>query len=370
VRATETRNDFYNVLLPDGADPWVFRHTDGYYYLTLTTGHDITLRRARTISGLGAGEQRVVWTPPSSGPSSRNLWAPELHCLHGRWYIYFAADNGHNENHRMYVLECASRDPFRGSFTEQGKLSPPGEDRWAIDGTVLAVGDDLFFVWSGWEGRADVRQNLYIAPMGDPVTLAGPRVEFSRPTHAWEARGRPHVNEGPHALFRNRSIHLIYSASGAWTDHYCLGRLTARHGSDLLAPASWAKHPEPVFSAGNGVVSPGHASFTRSPDGTEDWILYHTARHRGAGFRRRVHAQSFCWNEDDTPDFGSPASADAPLPLPAGEAPRVRVEHRGVDDACLAELARFLELPRAKDKVEDITAGDTPFAAAAFTVSV
>jgi GH43 family beta-xylosidase len=370
VRATETHDDFYNVLLPDGADPWVYRHTDGCYYLTGTTGRDITLRRARTLSGLGAGERRVVWSPPPGGPNSRNLWAPELHFLGGRWYVYYAADDGHNRNHRMYALECASPDPFRGTFRDRGRLRPPGDDLWAIDGTVLAVGGELYFVWSGWSGRINVRQNLYIAPMADPLTLAGPRVEISRPSFAWETHGRPQVNEAPQALVRNGSVHIIYSASGAWTDHYCLGRLTARRGSDLLTPGAWAKHPEPVFAGAGGVVSPGHASFTRSPDDTEDWIIYHSARFRGAGFRRRVHAQSFRWSEDDTPDFGVPASPDTPLPLPSGEAPRVRVAHQGMGDAYLAELARSLERPRAKGKVEDALAGGAPFTAAAFTVSV
>ncbi|HEY8504121.1 MAG TPA: family 43 glycosylhydrolase, partial [Gemmataceae bacterium] len=333
--------DFFNVLLPDGADPWVIRHTDGYYYMTVTTGTDIVLRRSATLSGIGGGERKVIWTPPATGPKSKNLWAPEIHFLRGKWYVYYAADDGDNADHRMYVLENDSDDPFEGAFVDKGKIHDPAADRWAIDGTVLEAGGKLYFLWSGWEGCEDIRQDLYIAPMQNPWTLAGPRVEISRPTFAWEMRGAPPtVNEGPQVLVRGGRVHVVYSASGSWTDHYCLGLLTARADSDLLDPASWRKHPVPVFEGGNGVVAPGHCSFVRSPDGREDWLVYHAARHAGSGWARHVRAQPFSWHADGTPRFGAPAPPDVPLPLPGGEPPRRRYEAEGATLGGGARAAR------------------------------
>jgi GH43 family beta-xylosidase len=335
--AQESTRTFFNVLLPDGADPWVYRHADGTYYLTATTGTDITLRRSATLSGIGGGEKRVVWKPPASGPASQNLWAPELHYLRKKWYVYFAADDGKNENHRMFVLENENPDPLKGEFVNKGKLFDPKADRWAIDGTVVELGEKLYFIWSGWEGDENVRQNLYIAPMKDPLTLGGPRVEISRPSLPWEKVGTPHVNEGPQVVIRGQTINLIYSASGSWTDDYCLGLLTAKVGSDPLDPASWKKHDKPVFKSGGGVLAPGHASFPRSPDGKEDWIVYHAARFPGAGWTRNVRAQPFAWNEDGTPSFGAPVSPDKPIALPAGDPPRLRYE---AEHATLAGKAR------------------------------
>jgi GH43 family beta-xylosidase len=250
-----------------------------------------------------------------------------LHFLRGKWYIYVAADDGDNANHRMYVLENPAADPFDGGFALKGKVADPAADRWAIDGTVLELAGRLYFVWSGWEGSEDVCQLLYIAPMADPWTLSGPRVEISRPTHPWESRGAPpSVNEGPQVLVRGRTVFLVYSASGSWTDHYCLGLLSASTDADPLDPSTWTKHPHPVFESGNGVVSPGHCSFTTSPDHTEDWLLYHAAKFRGAGWDRSVRAQRFAWNTDGTPRFGRPAPPNAPVPLPRGEPPRRRYE--------------------------------------------
>lgn len=310
---------FCPVLVADGADPWAFRHTDGTYYLLVTTGDDITIRRAATLSGLGEGERAVVWRPPPGGPHSHDLWAPELHHLDGKWYVYVAADDGDNATRRMIVLENPAADPFAGTFSFKSVIADPAADRWAIDGTVFEWAGRRYFVWSGWEGFEDVRQDLYIAPMADPWTLAGPRVCISRPTHPWETVDDPDVNEGPQALTRDGRLFLVYSASGGWTDDYCLGRLDLRPGGDPLDPAAWVKHPEPVFRSAGGVFAPGHCSFVTSPDGAEDWIVYHAAKARGSGWDRSVRAQPFGWGPDGAPRFGFPVRPDLPLRRPSGE---------------------------------------------------
>lgn len=337
-RAEEQEGTFFNVLLQDGADPWMIRHTDGWYYYTHTTGGDVTLWRSRTISGLAAAERKVVWRPPAEGPASKNLWAPELHFLDGAWYVYVAADDGRNERHRMWVLENGHPDPFQGEWRLRGQLDD-GSDRWAIDGTVFEAGGQRWFVWSGWEGAENVEQALYIARMDRPWRLASGRVRIARPSLAWETNTRPRVNEGPQVVVRGDTIHLLYSASGSWTDSYCLGLVTARVGADLLDPRAWTKHPRPVFESGNGVFGPGHASLVPSPDGREEWLIYHAARFQGAGWTRCVRVQRVSWGPNGLPDFGRPVAPDHPIPLPSGEPRRLRIEAEG---ARLAGTARVV----------------------------
>lgn len=350
--------DFYNVLFPGGADPWIYQHTDKRYYATVSTQTNVTLWRSETLSGLGGGEQKVVWTPVPGSPNSKEIWAPEIHFLQGKWYIYYAADNGDNVNHKLYVLENDSADPFEGKFIEKGRIYDRNADRWAIDGTVIETGGKLYFAWSGWEGFENVSQILYIAPMINPWTI-GDRVEISRPTHDWEKRGAPPaINEGPQVLFRGQSIHLVYSAAGSWTDDYCLGLLTAKLGADLLNPATWRKHPEPVFKSGNGILAPGHCCFAKSLDGKEDWIVYHAARYPGAGWNRFIRAQPFTWNDDETPRLGAPVPANAPIPLPSGETERLRYE---AEAAMLLGGARITKQSGTSGggKVSDINAPDS-----------
>jgi GH43 family beta-xylosidase len=117
-----TATTFTNPLLPVGPDPWV-EYKDGFYYYMNTTATNLTLWKTRSMADLKSAEKKVVWTPPASGPYSRDIWAPEIHFLDGKWYIYFAADGFDNQTHRIWVVENPSPDPFRGEFTLKGKVS-------------------------------------------------------------------------------------------------------------------------------------------------------------------------------------------------------------------------------------------------------
>ena len=148
--------------------------------------------------------------------------------------------------------------------------------------------------------------------MSDPLTISSGRVMISSPRYAWEEAGSS-VNEGPEAMIRNGQVFVTYSASGCWTDAYGLGLLQASKDGDLLDPAAWTKHTDSVFrgDAKASVYGPGHNGFFQSPDGTQDWIIYHAneSAGRGCGPARTPRIQVFTWNADGTPHFGTPVSA-------------------------------------------------------------
>jgi len=330
-----------NPLLSSGPDPWI-TYRDGFYYFMHTTGNSLRIWKTRRLSDLAAAENKVVWRAPAAGPYSRDVWAPELHFLRGKWYIYFAADAGANASHRIWVVENASADPLSGGWEMKGKVADPS-DRWAIDATVFEESSRLFMVWSGWEAASNGTQNLYIAELSNPWTVKGGRVKISSPDYPWEKVGdltsrrdpeqnpglnlldpvHVDVNEGPEILRHGSDIFIVYSAGGCWTDSYSMGLLSARAGTDLLNPASWRKSPLPVFwqSPKSGAYGTGHGSFFRSPDDTEDWMVYHAnpQANQGCGARRAPRAQRFTWNPDGTPDFARPVAAGVPIAAPAGE---------------------------------------------------
>lgn len=308
-----------NPLLPVGADPWALNSGSVFHY-TQTTHSDITLWETDSLADLRSAQRRVIWRPERRRAYSKNIWAPELHRIDGGWYIYFAADDGNNRNHRLWVLECSGGDPMNGEWTLRGQLRTPG-DRWAIDGTVVRHASGMYLLWSGWEGGENGRQDIYIARMSNPWTVEGERVMISTPEHAWEKHGRIRrpgpddkpvvlVNEGPAALIRHGRIFVTYSASGSWTDEYKLGMLWADERSDLLDPGSWHKRTEPVFFASGveGTYAAGHNSFFTAADGAEDWILYHANARPNQGWAKRApRAQRFTWTSDGFPCFGAPA---------------------------------------------------------------
>ncbi|UJF34928.1 family 43 glycosylhydrolase [Paenibacillus hexagrammi] len=304
------------IVSATAADPSIVFKDGYYYYVKSDKDASILIAKAKRLQDIGSVPRVTVYTPPSGTKYSKEVWAPELQFIDGKWYIYFAADDGTNDHHRMYVLEADSDDP-QGTYTLKGKISD-ATDKWAIDGTVLVKDDNSkYFVWSGWEGDTNVKQNIYIAPMSNPWTISGPRVQISTPDQAWERNGTPYINEGPEVLQKDGKTFIVYSASGSWTDDYNLGMLTNTDG-DMLNSASWTKSG-PVFSKQPTAYGPGHNTFTKSPDGKEDWIVYHADEVSGGGWgNRSVRAQKFTWNEDGSPNFGIPAAYGSLTEEPSG----------------------------------------------------
>jgi GH43 family beta-xylosidase len=315
---------FTNPLLASGPDPWVIQHDTTYYYMN-TQGNRISIYSTSKMSALSSAPITTIWTPPASGPYSQEIWAPELHYFQNKWFMYFGADDGNNYNHRIYVLENDAATPTQGAWTFKGKVADSTEDYWAIDPSAFEYNGKLYLIWSGWQNTVNTEQDIYIAQLSDPVTIGSKRVMISMPTFDWEKAGAPPaVNEGPEALINpNGQLFLTYSASGCWTDSYCLGLLTLRPNGDPLNPGDWTKSPIPVFStqASNDAYAPGHNGFFTSRDGKQQWLLYHanSSAGQGCGDARSPRMQQFSWDKNGAPSFGSPAGIHSPIPKPGGE---------------------------------------------------
>ncbi|WP_405155591.1 family 43 glycosylhydrolase [Paenibacillus sp. FSL K6-0108] len=309
---------FTNPILEQRADPWVYRHTDGYYYFSASVPafDRIEIRRAQTLEELRNAEPVTAWRKHDTGPMSANIWAPEIHFIDGKWYIYYAAAHTSETNeglfdHRMYVLENDSANPLEGEWVEKGQIKTRWET-FALDATTFEHKGIRYLVWAQKDPDIVGNSNLYISEMENPWTLRGEQVMIATPEYDWEIIGFK-VNEGAAVLHRNGRIFIGYSASA--TDcNYCMGLLTADEDADLLDPASWVKSPNPVFQTceANGQYGPGHNSFTVSPDGKTDILIYHARNYKDIEGdplydpNRHARAQVIHWNEDGTPDFGVP----------------------------------------------------------------
>jgi len=318
---------FTNPLLSSGPDPWVIQKDTMYYY-TNTTGDHLAIWPTGRMSALGNARPVTIWTPPATGAWSKEIWAPELHLFDGKWYMYFAADDGNNNHHRIYAVENDNADPTSLNWVFKGKVADPAADNWAIDASAFDYNGKRYLIWSGWQDTVNIEQDIYIAELSDPLTIKGSRVQISRPTLAWERQGSggglPYVNEGPEAIINpGGQLFIAYSANGCWTDNYCLGLLTLRVGGDPLNAADWSKSPNPVFSSApaNNAYSPGHNGFFISRDGKQNWILYHANSQagQGCGNARCPRMQPFGWNVDGSPNFGTPVATGKPLHKPGGE---------------------------------------------------
>lgn len=295
------------------------------YFTGSVPEHDrIEVRRAHTIQGLNTAEPVAVWYKYETGQLSANIWAPEIHFIDGKWYIYFAAartaeTKGGLFDHRMFVLENASANPLEGEWVEKGQIKTRWET-FALDATTFQHHGVLYYVWAQKDPDIVGNSNLYISEMSNPWTLRGEQVMISTPEYDWEVIGFK-VNEGATVLKRNGRIFISYSAS-AIDYNYCIGLLTADENADLLDPKSWTKSPQPVFCTNEetGQFGPGHNSFTVGADGN-DVIVNHARNYKEiTGDRlydpnRHTRVQPLNWHEDGTPDFGIPV----PDVVPAGK---------------------------------------------------
>jgi GH43 family beta-xylosidase len=92
------------------ADPWIIQDQGHYLACFSEANCAISIHMSDRLTVLGP--KHVVWIAPASGPASKEVWAPELHLLDGRWYVYFAASDGQNKDHRAWVLQSSGSDPF------------------------------------------------------------------------------------------------------------------------------------------------------------------------------------------------------------------------------------------------------------------
>jgi GH43 family beta-xylosidase len=243
--------------------------------------------------------------------------------------VYYAAgrDGPPYTSQHAGVLQSADADPL-GRWADRGMIYTGDSagtgtgDRWSIDMTVARIAGRDYAVWSGWAARATTDktpQQLYIAPLANPWTIATDRVLLSAPDESWERGPELDLQEGPQFLRHAGDVFVLYSTRDSWLKEYAIGQLRLRDTTaDPLDPGQWVKSG-PVFTGNARVFGVGHASFVTSSDSSEHWIVYHSKDSPAPGWRRSVRMQPFTWSTSGDPSFGAAVAAGERIPLPRGE---------------------------------------------------
>lgn len=365
----EDMNDtFFNPIHLSGQDPWFYKHGD-YYYHILVLGVErngkeekaFTITRSKSLTTLYPDLNDPETTHIAGFVADSNIqsiWAPEIFFFEGYWYLLFTAsttDKEYLDNlqdktdvidsaRRTYIIKSETDDPF-GKYGKAIKLelSP---DRRSIDATFMNYNGKQYVIWAGWPNELHTafwQQNLYITELetGDPTkvkaSLGGERCLISEPKADWE-RNSSSQNEGPCLIYApDGTPVLLFAASYAASDCYCIGYMRMT-GDNPLDMSSWEKGVKPLMETDllrTDIVSPGHCSVVKSPDGTEDWIVYHAAKYSGAGWSRTVRLQKLEW-DGNTPKVTISAWTEE-LKLPSGdmtEKVRYEAENAEMTDGC------------------------------------
>ncbi|MFE6887465.1 family 43 glycosylhydrolase [Streptomyces sp. NPDC057694] len=298
--------------LNTGPDPFV-SYANGAYHLTTTQGDSIKMWSSPSLGTLLDAEPKTVWTDTDTS-RNQHIWAPEFYRFGDHWYLYYTADDGTDDHHRLFVLESSGADPT-GPYHFKAKLTPPNHTGdFAIDPGILQHNGKLYLAYSGI--NAYQHNGLNIAPMSNPYTVSGDAVAIDA------AGGCPEVREGPEFLNRNGRTWMTYSTCDTGKPDYQVWMMSLPDKADPLVPGNWTQAPGPVFSRADsrGVFGPGHHAFFKSPDGTEDWLVYHAKTTATNTYSNRTtRAQKITWNADGSPNLETPLAMGATQNLPSGD---------------------------------------------------
>lgn len=295
--------NYPNPFIMERADPYITKGSDGFYYFTASFpafhdefhGYDrVILRRSKTVEGLKDAEEVTVWKAHTEGFMVKHIWAPEIHEIAGKWYIFFAAGDSDNKwNIRPYVLSCDGNDPINDNWTERGKVQSFEDDKvsfnsFSLDMTYFEHRGKHYLIWAQSVGDS----SLFMAEINSdcPWKLTSVPILLSKPEYDWE-KVRFRVNEGASVLKGEDKIFIFFSASGTGAE-YCMGYLWADNNADLMKADSWHKMASPVLSTKDltGEVGPGHNSFVYDEEGNL-LLVYHA--------RPESHLTKECGTYDD-----------------------------------------------------------------------
>jgi GH43 family beta-xylosidase len=285
------------------ADPYVTKGSDGYYYFTASypmvgngdsTGYDrIVLRRSTTLEGLAAVGQNqkentggdgeiVIWNQSASSTNHKYVWAPEIHEINGKWYVFFTTSNASNNvwGIRPALIACGGDgDPFKPeNWPTQATymVAPQGDpafNNFSLDMTYFESGGKSYVVWAHKPNTSDLR--IATVNPNQPWILTSPSTLISTPEYTWESGQSDIINEGPAAILIGGKVFLAYAAASV-DARYCIGSLTADENADLLDASVWEKSPYPLLATEDleNQNGPGHNSFTVDEYGNPI-IVYH-----------------------------------------------------------------------------------------------
>lgn len=249
-----------------------FAKRPGGGYLVAHTAPDIALKtsgdrtafsNAGTVFPGGA-----PWTTEYTG-GDRNLWAPHVSYLNGRYYLYYSASTFGSNRSAIFLATSTSGDS--GSWANEGPVieSQASDDFNAIDPHLAVDAEGRWWLAFGsyWSGIKLIRI--------DPAT--GKRLDGT--FHSIAGRGGDSI-EAP-TIFRHGGRYYLFVSFGAC----CQGadstyRIMAGRSSAITGPYT-DRNGTPMTSGGGteilaghgGIHGPGHQDVFADDD--NDILAYH-----------------------------------------------------------------------------------------------
>lgn len=273
-------DQFANPLDVRLADPQVL-YDNGVYYMYATS--NIAGFKVWTSSDLVNWRDRGAAYRRTASTWGRNrFWAPEVIKYGSTYYMFYGAGGAPNDVMRICVASSAS--PLGPFIDIAAPLWDDGKSY--IDAHVFIDSDGQRYLFASQDMSmpADGNSHIVVAKLNASMTgLTTAITDCIVPSVSWEYAGN-RWNEAPFVVKHGNYYYMLYSGNVYSSSNYAVGYATA---TSPMGP--WTKYSgNPVLKKATGVSGPGHCSVVKSPDGTEDWIVYHTHQQASGGGERQL----------------------------------------------------------------------------------
>ena len=286
--------EFSNPVCPAYlADPYCFLH-DGIYYV-VGTGETETndAGAAHRVVPMFKSKDLQHWEEvgpvlePSPEERGGSFWAPEVGYRDGTFHLYYHA-SGNGRGFRVRV--ATSRSP-EGPYTDTGRpMTDVDKNVFAIDSDPFRDDDGqwyLFYATDFYDADATTFRGtaLVVDRLRSMTELVGDPQTVMRAHWPWQVYERDRLMhgtvadwytlEGPSVVKRHGKYYCFYSGGNFQNDTYGVDYLVADRITGPWVEAGGARGPQVMRSIPGEVIGPGHNSIVTSPDGGQDYIVYH-----------------------------------------------------------------------------------------------
>ena len=263
-------------------DPFVlYDEASGKYYMYCTGGKFRCWSSDTFKSWTEHGDAYTV-TEKSFG--TQNYWAPEVYKWNGAYYMVYSAarkvEGSLSSTGLRHSIGLAKADNPAGPFTDVYDHPLFAPDYSVIDASLLFDDDGKIYLYYARDCSENVvdgkktSQVYGIELASDLSGTVGEPVLLATPTSAWELKsGGTLWNEGPCVFKKNGTYYLLFTANYYASAAYSVGYATA--SSPLGTYTKAAENPI-LIGDGKKTSGTGHCSVTRSPDGSELYLVYHS----------------------------------------------------------------------------------------------
>ncbi len=309
AKGTVTQPTFNNskALFNARPDPQMVKYNGKFYFISTDENGQgkIFIRQSDTLEGIKNSSETLLLDGNSFPQLFKTcLWAPELHVIEGKLYIFFAGSLTNWSGVQSHVMQLKEggdpmktadwETPIRVQDKDGNNLYDTDSQGITLDMTYFQVGEQGYVAWAQRQLHpVDTGSWLYIATVDkqEPWKLTSDRTAFCKPDYGWD-NNDTFVVEAPFVIQKDGKIYLTFSG-GATNHTYCIGMMTASADSNLLDAASWRKRNFPILTSWSvpGQYGPGHNAYILDDDGVM-YNIYHAKWGRSAtrsASIRRVH---------------------------------------------------------------------------------